>query len=368
MGLPFRYKCWVAIPRQSWVRTMPANRRRATITDVAKEAGVAIKTVSRVLNNEANVSQETLEKVRKAIKALDYSPSVAARVLAGNKSFLIGMFYNTPSSYYMNAIQIGALERCREAGFHLILELCNSEARDAATTILATISHTRMDGVILTPPVSDNQAICDALVRQNIPHVLVSPPKIPHDVSCVHMDNRRAAFDITSYLIALGHKRIGFITGHFRHGAAKLRLLGYQDALKAHGISPNDSLIKEGDFRFQSGVEMAEELLRRKTRPTAIFAANDEMAAGVVTAAHRLGFAVPGDLSIAGFDDVPYASVTWPALTTVRQPIGEMGAGAAALLLDQIESKKNDAPEMRSSISFKYEIKIRESTGPAPLR
>lgn len=347
---------------------MPDSRRRATITDVAKEAGVAIKTVSRVLNNEANVSPVTLERVRKAIKILDYSPSVAARVLAGNKSFLIGLFYNTPSSYYTNAIQVGALERCREAGFHLILELCNSDARDAAAATLATISHTRMDGVILTPPVSDNQAICEALVRQNVPHVLVSPPKIPHDVSCVYMDDRRAAYDITTHLIGLRHKRIAFITGHFRHGAAKLRLLGYQDALKAHGIALQDSLIREGDFRFQSGVEMAEELLRRKTRPTAIFAANDEMAAGVITAAHRLGLAVPGDISVAGFDDVPYASITWPALTTVRQPINEMGVGAAALLLDQIEARKNDSATMRSSISFKYELKVRESTGPAAPR
>jgi len=346
----------------------PRTKRRVTIHDVAREAGVAFKTVSRVLNNEANVSLETQARVRKAIKALDYSPSIAARVLAGSRSFLIGLLYDTPSSYYMNSVQIGALERCREAGFHLILELCNSEARNAATSILATIMHTRMDGVILTPPVSDSQSIQDALVRHNILHVLISPPKLLHDISCVYMDDRRAAFDMTSYLISLGHKRIAFIKGHARHGAAKLRFLGYQDALKINGIEPSETLVKNGNFRFQSGVDAAEQLLRQKVPPTAIFAANDEMAAGVVTAAHRLGFAMPENLSVAGFDDVPYASITWPALTTIRQPIGEMAAGAAGLLLGQIQSRKNSSPNVSSSISFQYEMKIRGSTGPAPRR
>jgi LacI family transcriptional regulator len=346
----------------------PRTKRRATILDVAREAGVAFKTVSRVLNNESNVSLETQKRVRKAIEILDYSPSIAARVLAGNRSFLIGLLYDTPISYYTNSVQIGALERCREAGFHLILERCDSEARNVAKTILAVIRHTRMDGVILTSPLSDNQAIRDILVSENIPNVLISPPNLRRDISCVYLDNRRAAFDVTSYLISLGHERIAFIKGHPRHGAVKLRLLGYQDALKMNGIEPSEALVKNGNFRFQSGVDAAEQLLRQKLPPTAIFAANDEMAAGVVTAAHRLGFAMPDNLSVAGFDDVPFASITWPALTTVRQPIVEMAAGAAGLLLDQIQSKTNISPDVSSSILFPYEMIIRESTGSAPRR
>lgn len=342
--------------------------RAATIHDVARKAGVSFKTVSRVLNNEANVRIETREKVRQAIKALEYSPSLAARVLAGNRSFLVGLLYDTPSSYYTHSIQVGALERCREAGFHLILEKCSSEARNAATTILTNIKHTRMDGVILTPPLSDNQAILDALVDQKIPHVLVSPPKLQSGISCVHMDDRQAAFDVTSYLISLGHKRIGFIKGHPRHGAVRLRLRGYQEALKSHGIQANQTLIREGNFRFQSGVDAAERLLRLKLRPTAIFAANDEMAAGVVAAAHRLGIGMPHDLSVAGFDDIPYAAITWPALTTVRQPIAEMGAAAAGLLLAQIQSQNKGPGENAPSISFQHEVIIRGSTGPIHLQ
>jgi LacI family transcriptional regulator len=343
-------------------------RHRATIHDVAKKAGVAFKTVSRVVNNELNVSPETREKVREAIKALNYTPSIAARVLAGNRSFLIGLLYDTPSSYYMNSIQTGALQRCREAGFHLILELCSSGAKNAAATVMSTIENTRMDGVILTPPVSDNRAIRDAITHHNIPLVVISPPRLLDNISCVYMDDRRAAFDMTMYLISLGHNRIGFIKGHPRHGAARLRLLGYQDALKSSGIEPSPAVVKDGNFRFQSGVGAATLLLRQNAPPTAIIASNDEMAAGVVTAAHRLGVAMPNELSVAGFDDVPYASITWPALTTIRQPIVEMAAGAAGLLLDQIQSRGEGASAARPSLSFQYEMKIRESTGPCPRR
>jgi LacI family transcriptional regulator len=346
---------------------MPSGTKRAvTIHDVAKKAGVSFKTVSRVLNNEASVSPETQEKVRHAIAALRYSPSLAARVLAGNRSYLIGLLYDTPSSYYTHSVQMGALEKCREAGFHLVLEKCNSQARDAAATILVNIRQMRLDGVILTPPLSDNQVVGKSLAEQGIPHVLISPPKLEPGLSCVYMDDRRAAFDMTQYLISLGHRRIGFIKGLSRHGAAMLRLLGYQDALRQSGIRLDEALVKAGNFRFQSGADAAEELLGQKARPTAIFASNDEMAAGTVATAHRLGVSVPRELSVVGFDDVPYASVTWPALTTVHQPIFEMGASAAGLLIAGLQPKKDEPAEQASSISFQHEIKIRGSTGPVP--
>jgi LacI family transcriptional regulator len=235
-----------------------------------------------------------------------------------------------------------------------------------ADAILNSILQTRMDGVILTPPVSDSRFVRAALTRKKIPHVLVSPPKLEPGVGCVHMDNRQAAYDITSYLVSLGHRRIAFVKGHPRHGAAQLRLQGYLDALKDAGIEPDETLIRQGNFRFQTGAEAAEQLLSLENRPTAIMAANDEMSAGVMAAAHRLEVAMPGALSVAGFDDVPYASITWPALTTIRQPIAEMGAAAAGLLLKQILSKDESLSDEAGSILFPYELKIRGSTGPAP--
>jgi LacI family transcriptional regulator len=341
-------------------------RRAATIIDVAKAANVSFKTVSRVLNNEASVSDRTREKVRNAIRILDYSPSVAARVLAGNRSFLLGLFYDTPSSYYTHSIQMGALERCREAGYHLILEKCNSQVRDIADTILTVIRQTRMDGVILTPPVCDNPTVREMLVKHGIVHVLVSPPTVEPQMNCVHMDNRQASFDLTQYLISLGHKDIAFIKGHAKHGAANLRLMGYEDALRESGIKPNARLVRDGTFRFESGANAAEQLLTLTNPPTAIIAANDEMGAGVITAAHRLGLAVPGDVSVASFDDLPYASITWPPLTTIHQPIFEMGAAAAQILLDRTSPQAAaSAPEF-SAMSFKYTMKIRDSTGPVP--
>jgi LacI family transcriptional regulator len=171
---------------------------------------------------------------------------------------------------------------------------------------------------------------------------------------------------MTTYLLSLGHRRIAFIKGHPRHGAARLRLQGYKDALEAGGLQSYAALIKDGNFRFQAGVDAAEQLLRQKVPPTAIFAANDEMAAGVLTAAHRMGIAIPDALSVAGFDDIFYASVTWPGLTTIRQPIAEMGDGAADLLLAQLRKNKAVGTGASSLISFKHELKIRESTGPAP--
>lgn len=343
----------------------PPSTRAITIIDVAKTAGVSFKTVSRVVNNEPLVSERTREKVQKAIKDLGYSPSVAARVLAGNRSFLIGLVYDTPNSYYMHSVQMGAMERCRAAGYHLILERCNSQSRNLAHAILSLVRQTRMDGVILTPPVCDVAEVHEVLADQKIPHVLISPPEIGPRMNCVHMENRQATLDMMRYLVSLGHRQIGFIKGHPRHGAAKARLMGYEDALRENGIKLDGRLICDGTFRFESGVAAAERLLSLKQPPSAIVASNDEMGAGVIIAAHRLGLSVPGDLSVVGFDDMPYASMTWPPLTTIHQPIGEMGAAAAQILLEQISPNSVPSAQSFSAMSFRYTLKLRESTGPA---
>ncbi|HUB85681.1 MAG TPA: LacI family DNA-binding transcriptional regulator [Rhizomicrobium sp.] len=330
--------------------------------DVARGADVAIKTVSRVLNNEANVRPDTRERVLKVIKALNYSPNLAARGLASNRSFLVGLLYDNPSPDYMNGVQLGALARCRAGGFHLLVEICTEETGNSANQILSMIAQTRVDGVILTPPVSDNPVILQALARDEIPHVLIAPPKPSGDMLSVHMDDRRAAYDMTSYLISLGHKRIGFIKGHPKHGAAKTRFLGFRDALKEHRIEMKDSLVSQGYFSFESGVESARELLGQSRMPTAIFAANDDMAAGVIATAHKMGISVPEDLSVAGFDDTPVASITWPSLTTIRQPIVEMAGAAADLLLARIKNRGRRPSATPSSQQFQYELVKRAST------
>jgi LacI family transcriptional regulator len=340
----------------------PRQSHRMTITDVAREADVAIKTVSRVLNNEANVKTATRDRVLKAIKALNYSPNLAARGLASNRSFLIGLLYDNPSPHYMNGVQLGALASCRAEGFHLLVEICTEETADSAHQILSMIAQTRVDGVILTPPVSDNIVVLKALERDAIPHVLIAPPRHRDDMLFVHMDDRRAAYEMTSFLISLGHRRIGFIKGHPKHGAAKTRFLGFRDALKDHRIEVKNTLISQGYFSFESGVTSAKELLKQRHRPSAIFAANDDMAAGVIATAHKMGISVPGDLSVAGFDDTPVASLTWPPLTTIRQPIVEMATAAADLLLARIRHRGRRTTAMPCSQQFQFELVVRAST------
>jgi LacI family transcriptional regulator len=337
------------------------NNGRVTILDVAKRADVAIKTVSRVLNNEANVKENTRARVLRAIKELNYAPSLAARGLAGTKSFLVGLLYDNPSPYYMNSVQVGALQRCRDAGFHLLVEFCDADTKGSAQRVHSLITQTRLDGVLLTPPVSDNTTVRNVLNRDGIAHVVISPPTLEHGVSSVHMDDRRAAFDMVEHLISLGHSKIGFIKGHPQHGAAKVRLNGYTDALRAHGIEYNPALVVQGLFSFESGYQSAQQLLTGSSRPTAIFAANDDMAAGAIAAAHELGISVPDKLSVCGFDDTPVATITWPALTTIRQPIVEMAAGAADLLLAQIRAGSKE-PKTISSHSFRHDLIVRGST------
>ena len=336
---------------------------RLTISDVARDANVAIKTVSRVLNNEANVRPETRERVLKVIKALNYSPNLAARGLAGSKSFLIGLLYDNPSPHYMNSVQMGALARCRAEGFHLLVEVCTPETKNVTQQILTMIAQTRVDGVILTPPVSDNEAVLEVLRRDRVPHVVIAPPKLSDVSLCVHMDDQRAAYEMTAYLLKLGHKRIGFIKGHPKHGAASQRYDGFRKALADKAIKLDPSLVKQGYFSFESGVECAEAFLKCGKLPTAIFAANDDMAAGAIAACHQHGLSIPDDLSIAGFDDTPVASLTWPALTTIHQPIVEMAAAAADLLLAAIKERSR-APSSGVAFSkhFQHEIIVRAST------
>ena len=335
-----------------------SGKSRATIFDVAAKAGVAFKTVSRVLNNEAGVKDETRSRVLAAIRALNYSPNIAARGLAAQKSFLVGLFYDNPSPYYMISAQLGALEKCRSAGFHLVVELFPSGKKDATQKALAIIAETRLDGVILTPPVSDNAAIRDSLLKQKTPFTVISPPRTRRDIFFVDIDNRQAAYEMTCHLLSLGHRRVGFIKGHPTHGSAEMRTNGYLDALKQFQLTPQDGLVKQGYFSFETGLSAARELLELRPRPTAIFAANDDMAAGAIAAAHLAGLSVPQDLSVVGFDDTPVAAVTWPGLTTVRQPIVQMAAAAADLLLTQIKTLAT-TPVSRI---FGHEVVIRGST------
>jgi LacI family transcriptional regulator len=331
-----------------------------TISDVADMAGVSIKTVSRVLNREPNVADATRAKVEHAVKALNYRPNISARSLAGSKFYLIGLLFDNPSPDYVINLQFGAMKKCKEEGYHLIIDALNSTSEDFGFEVESMIADVRTDGYILPPPLSDDDRLLSVLEAMNIPYVRIAPYRDAGRGPHVSMDDAGAAFELTSLLLRLGHRDIGFIAGHPDHGATHLRYGGYSAALRSQGVPLLRKRVKQGDFTARSGIERAEELLSDADRPTAIFASNDEMALGVHLVANRLGLKVPDDLSICGFDDMPAAKLVWPQLTTVRQPIAEMSAAAVELL---VKKQTGDV-----GLLLDFELVERGSTGPAPKK
>ncbi len=318
---------------------------RPTIEDVSRAAGVSIKTVSRVLNKERYVSGATRAKVQEAVAKLGFRPSFAARALAGKRSFQIALIYDNPSAYYAQNIQNGVREACAAQGYRMIAQPCHSGGADLLEEISNLIEQAQLDGLILTPPLTEHAALREALAARGIPFVAVSPAEIDPAISSVTIDQRAAAAAMTRYLIELGHRRIGFVVGDARFATSERRLEGYRDALRDAGIEFDRSLIEPGEFDFASGIRAGHELMENSDRPTAIFASSDDMAAGVLAAAHSREIAVPAKLSVAGFDDTDLAKVVWPPLTTVRQPVHGLGAVAAELLLslpDTIEQRVLD--------------------------
>lgn len=332
--------------------------RKVTIQTVADKAGVSIKTVSRVINKETSVRESTRENVLAVIAELGYEPSPAARALASNSSKIIGLIYDNPSSAYINAVQNGALKACSAAEYNLVIHPCDHESENLSNELISLVQKSRMNGLILTPPICDMSNVVKDLIAANINVVSIAPAKKSKLMPSVSCNDSEVVNDIVTLLIEQGHKRIGFIQGHQSHGAALKRFSGYARALEDAGIPQDKKYIKQGTFSYESGVSCGRELLKLSERPTAIFAANDYMAAGVLTAANELGIKIPEELSLAGFDDAPVASQIWPSLTTVKQPIVKMSEAAANLLF----AKVRDNNQVVEHPEFAAELIIRAST------
>ena len=341
---------------------------KPTIDDVAALAGVSIKTVSRVVNREPNVRQSTRDKVDKAISELNYRPNLSARSLASHRSHLIVLVYDDPSAYevpssgYIIRMQEGTLRACRTANFELLIHPCNYRNDDVCEELKGVIEQTRPDGVVLAAPLSNMPKIVDAISDTGTPMVRLSPGNGNGDEYSIATDDREVSAEMTRYLGSLGHQRIGYVTGHRSHIAVANRFEGYKDGLRESNLEFNDELIAAGDNSIASGEEAAEQLLSLENPPTAIFAANDDMAAGVIRVAHRMGLDVPADLSVAGFDDSSLAQQIFPSLTTIRQPLGTMAERAALALIGE-----NGKPALNPGTDvIASSLKVRGSTGPAP--
>jgi len=314
-------------------------------------------TVSRVLNGERHVSATSRERVLEAVEALGYRPSIFARGLPGNRSFLICLLVSEVIPGYVAEFQIGAIERCRASGYHLVVQPYDSRQHHYAEAVKGAIAALRPDGFIVTPPISDDLGVLDVLDASNTPFVRLSPGLEPERGNSISIDEVEAARQMTAMLIETGHRRIGFIRSHPDHLAAGGRFSGYRLALADHGLPFDETLVRQGDFDFSGGEACGASLLAQAGRPTAIFASNDDTALGVMAAANRLGLRAPQDLSVVGFDDSELARQAWPPLTTVRQPIRQMAAAAAEML---IQPQPPTADHRRVA----FEIVRRESVGP----
>lgn len=339
---------------------------RPTIFDVAKIAGVSIKTVSRVVNREANVRASTRERVEDAIAVLKYRPDQSARNLASHRSHLIGLVYDDPAAYempsggYVLDLQQGALKACKTTLSELLIHPCDFRRKKVAVELKSFIEDTRLSGIILAAPLSNMPKIVRAIKATGTPFVRLSPGNGNDKQLSVSTNDREVCAEMTCYLAGLGHRRIAFISGDPQHKAVANRFLGYKDGLRKSDLEFSGKLVATGDNSFGSGLRCAEKLLMQEPRPTAIFAANDDMAAGVIRAANRLGIGVPGQLSVAGFDDIALAGQIDPALTTIRQPLVRMAGRAAEMLAKGNGDDGNGADVIPAA------IKIRESTGPVP--
>jgi LacI family transcriptional regulator len=307
--------------------------RRATINDIARLANVSKKTVSRVINQSPFVKEETRAKIDAVIQKIGYAPDPQARGLAFRRSFLIGLIYDNPNAQYIVNIQDGVLDALRGSGFELVVHPCDRLSEDFLPGIRRFIERQKLHGVVLLPPISEDQMLAQALREIDCQYVRVASVRLDSTSRAILCNDREATAEAANYLEALGHRRIGLITGPPQYRSAHERMLGFMTALEARGVTIPPEMVVEGSYTFDSGVACAEALLARRPRPTAIFASNDEMAAGVYKAAYRLKISIPEELSVVGFDDSPLASRLSPSLTTIRMPIRDMGRLAAAKLI-----------------------------------
>jgi len=335
---------------------------KATINDIARLAGVSKKTVSRVINHSPLVRQDTREKVMALMQQHGYVPDPQARGLAFRRSFLIGLVFDNPTAQYIVNMQYGVLDALRDSGYELVVHPCDSKSEGYIDGIRRFVQQQKLHGVILIPRVSEDKELAAALQEIGCRYVRIASILLDEAARMLVTQDRMAGMEVANFVESLGHRHVGLITGPRSYRSSIERGGGFTEALARRGIELPPDCIYEGGYTFESGVAGAEQLLARSPRPTAIFACNDEMAAGVYKAAQRMGISIPGDLSVVGYDDSPLASQLWPALTTVRLPVRDIGRQAAAMLL----SDESTRAATVTAITVTPHLVARDSTQPPP--
>jgi len=339
-------------------------RNAVTLHQVAKHIGVAPMTVSRVLSGHQNVSGAMRQRVLAAVEALGYLPDAAARSLASAETLKIGVLYGNPSATFSSEFLVGLLENAAQLGCQLVLQKCSTPRTQ--NTAVAKLLRGDIDGVVLPTPLCDSKRLLEVFEQALVPTVAVGTGRQDLPGLSLRIDNFHAAQQMTRYLLGLGHRAIGFILGHASQIDSEQRYQGFAAALAEAEIPMQRKWVKQGQYTYRSGLLVAEQLLRGPTRPTAIFASNDDMAAGAVAAAHRLRLDVPRDLTIVGFDDTPLATTIWPTLTTIRQPVGELIQRSLELLLGEVRNRRRGEPPEQKQETMTLTLVKRESAAAPP--
>ena len=317
-------------------RARRKSEKPATINDVALRAHVSKKTVSRVINRVPTVQEDIRERVANAIRELGFRPNPQARSLAFRRSFLVGLLYDNPSPAYVVNMLEGILDSLSDSGFELVVHPCDHRSSSFFDNVEEFVERQRLAGVILPPPLSENEPLVELLRNRACPYVRISSLALDEPSAMVVTNDHLGAEEAANKLAELGHRRIGLVRGPSSFRSAEVRGQGFCRALAQHGMTVDPAHDVEGSYTFESGVEAGHQLLSLKVSPTAIFAMNDDMALGVMQAARQRGLELPRDLSLIGFDDLPMAARVWPNLTSVRLPIRQMGQLAAQKLLGVI--------------------------------
>ena len=346
---------------------MARRRQAVTIKHVAADAGVSLQTVSRVINNEPNVRPAMKERVQASIDRLGYVPSIAAQRMSGSRSYLIlaindrertiADWRTRQGTDWVDQMLLGGMLKCAEYGYRMIFELVDTHNDHVERELGATIAALQPDGVILTPPHSENPLITGFLSKRKMPFArigsIASGPGI-----AMTMDDEGSARRATEHLIALGHCRIGFIAGSDEYDLSNWRIDGWREAMDAAGLA-HDGLCVRGNFSYESGLTSANALLDLEDRPTAIIASNDQMTLAALDVATGRGLKVPADLSLISFDNTPVVRFTVPQLTAVDQPIAETFSKAVELLIT-----KGQATELLHPVVIEGSLIERGSTAP----
>lgn len=333
--------------------------RRATINDVARLAGVSKKTVSRVINASPSVQQATRERIEAVIRETGYVPDPQARGLAFRRSFLIGLIYDNPNPQYVVNMQLGLLDAMRGSGFELVVHPCDRGSETLVEDIRSFIERQKLFGVVLTPSVSEDERVAEVMRQIGCEYIRVASVPVDAPGHMIETQDRLGGLAAARHLVSLGHRRIGFISGVATFRSSHERRSGMEEGLAEGGLTLDPALVAEGAYTFESGQDCARRLMALTDRPTAIFAANDEMAAGALHAARELGLSVPNDISIVGYDDFQIAARVWPPLTTIHTPTRRIGRMAAEKLMGHEAS--DSAPEAHLPT-----LVVRQSSGPAP--